>query len=71
MCLRKIWPVMADLSETENPSAYKSTSLPGLLTRILQMEEQENSVWSAHPLKTKINTHRAVHSKFKGAQRLV
>lgn len=62
---------MADLSETENLSAYKSTSLAGLLTRILQMEEEENSMWSAHPLKAKINTHRAVHLKFKGEQHLV
>lgn len=62
---------MADLSETENPSPYKSTSLPGLLTRIFQMEEEENSMWSAHRLKTKINTHRAVCLKFKGEQHLV
>lgn len=35
------------------------------------MEEEENSMWSAHPLKAKINTHRAVHLKFKGEQHLV
>lgn len=35
------------------------------------MEEEENSMWSAHPLKAKISTHRVVHLKFKGEQHLV